>query len=687
MQPSSTPPVLRVAVLGAGYVAPYHLRALQTIPGVEIAAIADPDSAKAGALAKQFSIQRVTATLDDLAAEPLDVVHILTPPALHADLAIAAMRRGCHVFVEKPMAETVEDCDRIIAASREYGRIVTVNHSYRFDPVVLRALDLVAQGAIGDVLSVDILRSSTYTAFEGGSLPAPYRNGSYPLQDLGVHALYLLEAFLGNVSKVEVHYQATGRLPLLHFDEWRIYAECEKGSAGVYMSWNNKPIQNELIVHGTKGNLYIDCYISLLGIRKAMPAPMPITRMINAGKSAAGDMWNVPLNTFKFATGRLQPNPGIGVHITRFYDALRHGTPPPVSPESSRRIMALLAEPSARADADKIRTFAIVPARKQPRILLTGPAGFLGGAVLRRLRERGDAIRILQRRPPEDATPDENLHIMAGDLGEPAAVDRAMEGIEVVYHVGAAMRGGRMEFDCGTIWGTRNVVDSCLKHGVRRMIHVSSFSVLDHAGHKPGVPVNENSPYEPTPDLRGNYTRTKLIAEKYVLDAVKGRGLHAVILRPGHIFGPGADFPPQGALGLAGRWVVIGDGNRPVPFVYVDDVVDALLLAEAHPDDSGPIFHIVDAGTRLTQREFIEYVQAHSSKPPKAVYVPEPAFATLSFGVEILGKVLKRDVPLTPYRIRSTRPLWPCDITAAKEKLKWSPRVGVMEGMRRTYGA
>src|ERR1019366_10427544 len=90
------------------------------------------------------------------------------------------------------------------------------------------------------------------------------------------------------------------------------------------------------------------------------------------------------------------------------------------SPESSRRIMALLAEPSARADADKIRPFAIVPARKQPRILLTGPAGFLGGAVLRRLRERGDAIRILQRRPPEDATPDENLHIMAGGARGPA---------------------------------------------------------------------------------------------------------------------------------------------------------------------------------------------------------------------------------------------------------------------------
>jgi 2-alkyl-3-oxoalkanoate reductase len=685
MNSPSNSKAYRVAVLGAGYVAPYHLRALQAIPGVEIAAIADPDSEKAGLLARQFSIQRVAGTLDDLASEPLDAVHILTPPAFHADLAIAAMRRGCHVFVEKPMAETVADCDRMIAAARETGRVLTVNHSYRFDPVVLKALDMVKAGAIGEVLAVDILRSSTYTAFSGGPLPAPYRNGSYPLQDLGVHALYLVEAFLGNVDSIEVHKRATGRNPLLHFDEWRLHAECEKGTAGIYMSWNNKPIQNELIVHGTKGNLYIDSYISLLGLRKTMPAPMPITRMLNAGGHAVTNLFRVPVNTFKFATGKLKPNPGIGIHIERFYEALRNGAPPPVSPESSRRIMSLLAEPSAQADAEKAHAFAIVPARKQPRILLTGAAGFLGGAVFRRLRERGESIRVLQRRPPENPNPDDNLHIIGGDLGDPSVVDQAVEGVEIVYHVGAAMKGGRMEFDAGTIWGTRNVVESCLRHNVARMIHVSSFSVLDHAGHKPGVPVNENSPVEPTPDRRGNYTRTKLEAERIVLRAVREHGLRAVILRPGHIFGPGANFPPSGVLNLAGRWVIIGDGSHPVPFVYLDDVVDALLLAEQYPDTSGPVFHIVDTDAKLTQKEFIDYVVAHSAEPPKVAQVPEPAFLGLGAGVDLLGKVLKRDVPLSPYRIKSLRPLWPCDVSAAKEKLGWSPRVGLMEGMRRTY--
>jgi len=683
--PESFPKPLRVAVIGAGYVAPYHLRALKTVPGVAMAAIADPDQEKASALARDFSVPVVAKTLDDLQREPLDVIHILTPPALHAPLAIAAMRRGSHVLVEKPMAETVQECDQMMAVATETGRVLSVNHSYRFDPVVLQALDLVNQGAIGDVLSVDIFRSSSYTPYAGGAIPAPYRNGSYPLQDLGVHALYLLEAFLGKIDSLDVRQHASGRRPMLYFDEWRLLAECEKGFGQVYMTWNNMPVQNELVVHGTRGNLYIDCYAQLLNARKMMPAPMPITRMLGAGLTAAGNLWRVPLNTLRFVTGSLKPNPGIGVHITRFYAALRAQQPPPIAPQDARRVIELLAEPSARADAAKTRAFAIVPAAGRPRILVTGASGFLGGALFRRLQASGQSLRILQRKPPQNANPCDKLHIMAGDIGDPEFVNAAMEGIDLVYHVAAAMKGGREDFDCGTIWGTRNVVEACLRHGVKRMVHVSSLTVLDHAGHPPGEPITEESPYEPHPDRRGHYTRTKLAAEKIVREAVRERGLRAVILRPGHVFGPGVNFPPSGSIGLAGRWVVIGDGSRHVPFIYVEDVVDALLLAAEHREDRGPVFSLVDPGASLTQRQFIDFVTAHSAKPPKAVYFPQPLFMLLAFGVELLGKVLKRDVPLSRYRVRSLRPVWPCDVNQAQKELGWAPKIGVMEGLQRTY--
>src|SRR5215470_17467333 len=97
----------RVAVIGAGYVSAYHIRALQTLPHVRIVGIADPCVERAEALARRFDIPGAFASLAEMRRARPDVVHILTPPSSHARLAIEAFEMGCHVFVEKPMAPTV----------------------------------------------------------------------------------------------------------------------------------------------------------------------------------------------------------------------------------------------------------------------------------------------------------------------------------------------------------------------------------------------------------------------------------------------------------------------------------------------------------------------------------------------------------------------------------------------------
>ena len=113
------------------------------------------------------------------------------------------------------------------------------------DPFVKRALALVRAGAIGDVLTVDYLRSSNYPPYRGGPLPLHYREGGYPFRDLGVHALYLLQEFLGNVEDVHAEFRTSGvndSDPDLHFDEWRALARCAKGTANIQLSWNVKPL-------------------------------------------------------------------------------------------------------------------------------------------------------------------------------------------------------------------------------------------------------------------------------------------------------------------------------------------------------------------------------------------------------------------------------------------------------------
>ena len=197
--------------------------------------------------------------------------------------------------------------------------------------------------------------------------------------------------------------------------------------------------------------------------------------------------------------------------------------------------------------------------------------------------------------------------------------------------------------------------------------------------------MNEQSAYEPHPDKRGAYTRTKLAAERCVLDAIRDRGLPAVVVRPGQIFGPGAErVTPNGTIALAGRWIAVGDGTQTLPLVYRDDAVDALLLAAERPDAAGRMFNVVDPD-ELPQQDYLR--RCRQALPDLGVSrSPTGLFMLLAHGVELLGRLLKREVPLTRYRVRSLRPLANFDGTAAATVLGWSPKVGVQRGLDLTFG-
>jgi 2-alkyl-3-oxoalkanoate reductase len=677
---------LRVGVVGAGYVSKHHIRAIQSVKNLTLVGICDSNFERATEAAKQSGVAAYH-DLDEMAQARPDVIHILTPPNSHCALTVKALQLGCHVLVEKPMAPSPEECDRMIAAANKAGRILSVSHSARMDPVVQEALRLVQEGACGDVLSVDFLRSSDYPPYAGGPLPAHYREGGYPFLDIGVHGLSLLETFLGEIRDVNVRAMATGRDPYLTFDEWHGLVECEKGTGHMYMSWNVRPIQNELIIHGTRGVIHVDCYLQVCTVRKQMPAPTMIQRIISGTANSASTLVKVSGNVLRFATGRLLPSPGIGVSVVKFYEALLAGAAPPVSAEEGRRIVARATEATRTAVAEKdalLERAGIVP--PPARILVTGGSGFLGRALVSRLLKSGEPIRILSRRPLPQFEGNPNAQVVLGDLGDPEFVDRAVEGVEIVYHAGAGMKGGKEAFEAGTVWGTKNIVAACLRHKVARLVHVSSLSVLDQAGHKKGTPVTEASPTEPHPALRGAYSQTKLTAENIVLDAIRNQNLPAVILRPGQIFGPGAEkTAPSGVIGLGSRWLVMGNGSLPLNLVYVDDVVDAMLLAGTQKDVCGRVFQLVDPDT-ATQKDYIEAAVRYNAGAIKAIYAPKAVLFTLALGVEILGRLLKRQVPLSRYKIQSLAPIAPFDGSAARDKLGWTPLVGTRDGLLRTFG-
>lgn len=678
---------LRVAIVGAGYVARHHLAALRRLDFIEVVAICDLDREAARKLAAEHGVGASGAGLADVAAARPQLVYVLTPPASHAPIALEALDLGCHVFVEKPMAETVAECDAMIARAREQGLALSVNHSDRFDPVVLEALRIARSGRIGELVSVDILRGSEYPPYGGGPLPAQVRQGSYPFRDLGVHAIYTLEAFLGPIGGLQVEFRGSGRDPNLRYDEWRLQSACEAGDGRALLSWNARPMENRIVVRGTRGLVEADRFLQICRVHRVLPGPKFIGILVEAWRNALLDVFRVPWSVLRFATGLLKPSPGIQASAAAFASAVHAGNQAPVPPDEGRRAVALLEPACAPADAQRTAELAARFAPLAPvDALVTGAAGFLGRALVAALRARGHSVRVLLRKPDAALAKDPAIQVVCGDLGEPAIVDHAVAGASRVYHVGAAMRGGPKAFEAGTVWGTRNVVESCLRHGAQRLVYVSSMSVYDHAGRDPAQRMTEESALEPQPQLRGAYTQTKLAAEQLVRDAIRERNLPAVVIRPGQIFGPGAErTTPNGVVGIAGRWIAVGDGESTLPLVYRDDVVDALLRAADAPEALGGVFNVVDVEP-CTRTEYLRRAKQRLGAELRLVNLPQPVFMGLAWCVEQLGRLLKREVPFTRYRVRSLRPLGNFDTTAARTRLGWQPRVGLRRGLDATFG-
>src|SRR6202158_1956291 len=679
---------LRVGLVGAGYISEFHARAVQRVPNARLVGVTDAVTSRAAGLAARFSLPNVFPTMEAMIHEGVDVIHILTPPDTHAQLAIAALKNGCHVLVEKPLAMNAEEVDCISAAAAAAQKSVCVNHSLLYDRFVSKALSLVRSGAIGVPLSFDYFRSCEYPPYRGGSLPIHYQNGGYPFLDQGVHALYLAESFLGAIEDVRAYYGTYGGDSNLLFDEWRVAAQCQRGTANIQISWNVRPLQSWFVCQGTEGVRRANLFAMWVTHSSRLPLPKAPARALQAIGEGLSISAQVPANIARFACKKIVQYDGLHSLVAAFYRALQTGAAMPVLPSQARSTVYWTNHVSQEADAAKTKFQAQFVNVGRAKVLVTGATGLIGRNLVRRLMAKGERVRIFVRRqPPAEFMNDGNIEVFLGDLGDPAAVDRAVAGTEIVYHVGATMKGGAFDHERGTVCGTKNVVESVLRHGVDRLVYVSSLSCLHAAASGRGDMVTEDWPVEPSPARRGAYTQSKTAAEKIVLDAVRDRQLRAVLLRPGRVFGPGMTLlTPEVARRIGNFFVILGDGTRELPLVYVDDVVNAIVLAAENSKFDGSVFHIVDR-THITQNQLVRDYVLKNAKKARVIHLPLAILYSLALGVEVLSKILSRSVPLSIYRVKSALARLQFDCSRAEKEIRWQPLVGIACGLRETLAA
>jgi predicted dehydrogenase len=188
---------MRVALFGCGWIQDFHARGILA-HGDELVAVANHREGSAGLFAEKYDIPYVTTDWEALAADAsLDAAIVATPNALHAPQAIALLRAGTHVLVEKPMAMDVTECDAMVEASHSTGAHLMVAHCWRFHPDVLALRDRISRGELGD-----IVKTHGYSTHVGwgptGWFTDPALSGGGALMDMGVHAIDTARFLLGD---------------------------------------------------------------------------------------------------------------------------------------------------------------------------------------------------------------------------------------------------------------------------------------------------------------------------------------------------------------------------------------------------------------------------------------------------------------------------------------------------------
>jgi nucleoside-diphosphate-sugar epimerase len=316
-------------------------------------------------------------------------------------------------------------------------------------------------------------------------------------------------------------------------------------------------------------------------------------------------------------------------------------------------------------------------------VLVTGGAGFLGRHIVAALQERCDAVRVLDRPSPStERLVEQGVEFHPGDVCEAASLTEPMHGADAVVHLAAlsAVWAPMEAYHAVNVTGTENVCRAALSAGIERLIHISSWTVY---GMGIKHPAHEDSPLAP---LNEPYSVTKALGDRLVQRMILEDGLPATIIRPDTIFGPG-DSVHVGRMSdrlRAGRSIIVGSGRNAMPFVYVADIVQGLLLALDRPEAVGQAYNIAN-DKPLTQEELLRAIAEEIGSPPPRLRVPYSvlyAAAYLAEHAALLTRSRRK-----PILTRLGVAIFGADnrhaIDKARRELGYSPTVPVREGIRR----
>ena len=314
------------------------------------------------------------------------------------------------------------------------------------------------------------------------------------------------------------------------------------------------------------------------------------------------------------------------------------------------------------------------------RILVTGGAGALGGQLVNRLVRLGHRVRLLDcNEPGVGVLPSTAIDFAQSDIRDAAAIDAAVAGQDVVFHVAALFRSDkhsdRAFFDVN-VGGTQNVLEACRRHGVARVVYTSTAGVH---GHIERPPADENHPLR----TRDPYQQSKLEGERLACSFF-ARGLPGAAVRPTGIYGPGDTRLLKLFRAIARRrFAMLGRGKALYHLTYIDDVVDGMICAAEHPSAVGEVFLL--AGPEcVSVATFVESIALALDVPVPRLRLPLWPFRLAAPICQYVCRMIGVEPPLYPRRLEFFTDDRSFDAGKARRMLGWEPRIGVDEGVALT---
>jgi nucleoside-diphosphate-sugar epimerase len=317
---------------------------------------------------------------------------------------------------------------------------------------------------------------------------------------------------------------------------------------------------------------------------------------------------------------------------------------------------------------------------------VTGGSGFIGGALIGRLRREGWRVRALARSDAAAARVDElGAEPVRGDLEDRRALEEGAAGSEIAFHCAAKVEdwGEPEDFERLNVFGTQNALDACIAAGVRRFVHTGTEAALS-AG-QALVNVNEDAPLRPDSPIL--YAASKARAEQRVR-AANGDGIETVVVRPRFVWGRGDTtlLPELVKLVNAGRFRWIGGGGHLTDTTNIDNTVEGLWLAATRAP-AGGVYFVTD-GEPVVFREFVTSWLATQGVAPPAKTVPSAVAEAGAAVSERAWRLLRRPgpPPLTRLAVWVSSKECTLDITRARRELGYEPVVTREQGLAALSG-